>query len=96
MNNPHDIILKPLVTERSMMQLEEKKYTFKVDKNANKYQIKDAIEEIFDVKVEKVSVMNIQGKMKRMGKNEGRRASWKKAIIKLKPESKEIKLFENL
>jgi large subunit ribosomal protein L23 len=96
MNNPHDIILKPLVTERSMMQIEEKKYTFKVDKNANKYQIKDAIEEIFDVKVEKVSVMNIQGKMKRMGKNEGRRASWKKAIIKLKPESKEIKLFENL
>lgn len=96
MNNPHDIILKPLVTERSMMQIEEKKYTFKVDKNANKYQIKDAIEEIFDVKVEKVSVMNIQGKIKRMGKNEGRRASWKKAIIKLKPESKEIKLFENL
>ncbi len=96
MNNPHDIILNPIVTERSMTQTEDKKYTFKVDKNANKYQIKDAIEEIFDVKVEKVSVMNIQGKLKRMGRNEGRRASWKKAIIKLKPESKEIKLFENL
>jgi large subunit ribosomal protein L23 len=96
MNNPHNIILNPIVTERSMMQTEEKKYTFKVDKNANKYQIKDAIEEIFDVKVEKVSIMNIQGKLKRMGRNEGRRASWKKAIIKLKPESKEIKLFENL
>ena len=96
MNNPHDIILKPIVTERSMTQTEEKKYTFRVDRNANKYQIKDAIETIFDVKVEKVSVMNIQGKIKRMGRTQGRTASWKKAIIKLKPESKEIKLFENL
>jgi len=96
MNNPHDIILKPIVTERSMMQTEEKKYTFKVDKKANKYQIKDAVEQIFDVKVDSVSVMNIQGKLKRMGRNQGRTASWKKAIVKLKPESKEIKLFENL
>ncbi len=96
MNNPHDIILKPLITERSMMQAEEKKYTFKVDKNANKYQIKDAIEEIFDVEVEKVSIMNMQGKLKRMGRTQGRRASWKKAIIKLTPGSKEIKLFENV
>lgn len=96
MNNPHDIILKPIVTERSMMQTEEKKYTFQVSKDANKYQIKDSIEKIFDVKVEKVSVMNIQGKIKRMGRNQGRTASWKKAIIKLKPESKEIKLFENV
>ncbi len=96
MNNPHDIILKPIVTERSMMQTEEKKYTFQVSKDANKYQIKDAIEKIFDVKVDKVSVMNIQGKIKRMGRNQGRTASWKKAIIKLKPESKEIKLFENV
>ncbi len=96
MNNPHDIILKPLITERSMMQTEEKKYTFKVDRNANKYQIKDAIEEIFDVQVEKVSVMNMQGKVKRMGRTQGRRASWKKAIIKLTPGSKEIKLFENV
>lgn len=96
MNNPHDIILKPLITERSMMQAEEKKYTFKVDRNANKYQIKDAIEEIFDVKVEKVSVMNMQGKLKRMGRTQGRRAGWKKAIIKLTPGSKEIKLFENV
>ncbi|MGI6349996.1 MAG: 50S ribosomal protein L23 [Eubacteriaceae bacterium] len=96
MNNPHDIILKPLITERSMMQVEEKKYTFKVDKNANKYQIKDAIEEIFDVEVEKVSIMNMQGKLKRMGRTQGRRASWKKAIIKLTPGSKEIKLFENV
>lgn len=96
MNNPHDIILKPIVTERSMMQAEEKKYTFKVSRDANKYQIKDAIEKIFDVKVEKVSVMNMQGKIKRMGRNQGRTASWKKAIIKLKPESKEIKLFENV
>ena len=96
MNNPHDIILKPIVTERSMMHTEEKKYTFKVSKDANKYQIKDAIEKIFDVKVDKVSVMNIQGKIKRMGRNQGRTASWKKAIIKLKPESKEIKLFENV
>jgi large subunit ribosomal protein L23 len=96
MINPHDIILKPIVTERSMTNTEEKKYTFQVNRDANKYQIKDAIEKIFDVKVEKVSVMNIQGKIKKMGRTQGRTASWKKAIIKLKPESKEIKLFENV
>jgi large subunit ribosomal protein L23 len=94
--NPHDIVIKPLITERTMEQSEEKKYTFKVDKNANKYQIKDAVEAIFDVKVDKVSVMNMQGKLKRLGRTQGRRASWKKAIVKLKPDSKEIKLFENM
>ena len=94
--NPHDIIIKPIITEQSMIDAEEKKYTFKVAKKANKYQIKDACEEIFEVSVDKVNIMNVRGKLKRMGRTEGRRSDWKKAIITLKPESKEIKFFDNI
>ncbi len=94
--NPHDIIIKPIITEQSMIDAESKKYTFKVAKNANKYQIKDACEEIFEVSVDKVNVMNVRGKVKRMGRTEGKRPDWKKAIITLKPESKEIKFFDNI
>ena len=94
--NPHDIVVSPIITEKSLMDAQEKKYTFKVAKDANKYQIKDAVEAIFDVKVAKVNTMNMLGKMKRMGRNEGRRASWKKAIVTLTEDSKEIKFFENV
>jgi len=96
MRTPYDIILKPIVTERSMDGMAEKKYTFKVDKRANKTQIKQAVEEIFDVKVDKVSTMNMTGKVKRMGKFVGKRSDWKKAIIKLTDESKEIEFFEGI
>jgi large subunit ribosomal protein L23 len=96
MKTPYDIIFKPIVTERSMEGMTEKKYTFKVDKRANKTQIKQAIEEIFGVKVERVSTMNMTGKVKRMGKFIGKRSDWKKAIIKLTDESKEIEFFEGL
>jgi large subunit ribosomal protein L23 len=96
MKNPHDIIIKPIVTEQSMEQMEEKKYTFKVDKGANKVEIKKAVEEIFEVKVEKVYTMNMLGKVKRQGRFVGKRADWKKAIIKLTPDSKEIQLFEGV
>ncbi len=96
MRTPYDIILKPIVTERSMDGMAEKKYTFKVDKKANKTQIKQAVEEIFDVKVDKVSTMNMTGKVKRMGKFVGKRSDWKKAIIKLTDESKEIEFFEGI
>ena len=96
MKTPYDIIFKPVVTERSMEGMTEKKYTFKVDKRANKTQIKQAIEEIFGVKVERVSTMNMTGKVKRMGKFVGKRSDWKKAIIKLTDESKEIEFFEGL
>ena len=96
MKTPYDIILKPVITERSMEGMSEKKYTFKVDKRANKTQIKLAVEEIFGVKVDKVSTMNMTGKVKRMGKFVGKRSNWKKAIIKLTDDSKEIEFFEGI
>lgn len=96
MKNPHDIIQKPVITERSMEDMEGKKYTFKVDKNANKIEIKNAIEEIFSVKVSKVNTMNMNGKIKRMGRFQGRRANWKKAIVQLTEDSKEIQFFEGM
>ena len=76
MTYAHDIIIKPVISEQSMDQIADRKYTFRVAKNANKVEIKKAIEEIFDVKVEKVTTANVLGKVKRMGRNEGRRASW--------------------
>ncbi|HCX63800.1 MAG TPA: 50S ribosomal protein L23 [Eubacteriaceae bacterium] len=96
MQNPHDIIIKPVVTEKSMDDMSENKYTFKVKKDANKVEIKNAVESIFDVKVEKVFTMNMNGKMKRMGRYQGRRANWKKAIVKLKADSKGIEFFEGI
>ncbi|MBF7095990.1 50S ribosomal protein L23 [Alkalibacter mobilis] len=96
MLSPHDIIIKPIVTEKSMDDMSENKYTFKVKKDANKIQIKNAVENIFGVKVEKVFTMNMNGKVKRMGKYTGRRANWKKAIVKLTPDSKSIEFFEGI
>jgi len=90
-----EIILKPVITERSMELIGENKYTFWVDRRANKVEIKKAIEELFDVKVEKVSTMNLKGKRKRMGRYEGRTPARKKAIVKLK-EGDKIELFEGL
>lgn len=94
--NAHDIIRRPVITERSMDDMADRKYTFIVDINANKNMIKSAIEEVFKVKVEKVNTMKIQGKMKRMGRYEGRRPGYKKAIVKLTPDSKSIEFFEGL
>ena len=91
-----DIIIRPIITERSMQDAAVKKYAFVVNKHANKYQIKDAVEEIFGVKVTNVSTMNYLGKLKRVGRNEGRRPNWKKAIVTLSAESKEIKFFEGM
>ncbi len=91
----HDIIKRPIITEQSMDQVADKKYTFEVDKSANKIQIKKAVEEIFKVKVEKVTTINYDGKEKRMGVHIGRRANWKKAVVKLTADSKTIELFEN-
>ncbi len=96
MLSPHDIIVKPIVTERSMDDMSEKKYTFKVYKKANKVQIRNAVEEVFGVKVKKVYTMNMIGKKKRMGKFVGKRSDWKKAIVKLTEESKEIQFFEGI
>ncbi len=91
----HDIIRRPIVTERSMDQVADRKYTFEVARGANKIQIKKAVEEIFKVEVEKVTTMNYIGKPKRQGVFSGKRADWKKAVVKLKEGSKTIELFES-
>lgn len=96
MTNPHDIIIRPIITEDSMNEMANKKYTFVVDRRANKVEVKRAVEEVFGVEVEKVNTMNMMGKVKRMGRNQGKRADWKKAIVKLTPESKEIEFFEGM
>lgn len=94
--NAYDIVRKPVITEKSMNEMADKKYTFIVDVNANKTEIKKAIEDVFKVKVDRVNTVRVLGKMKRMGKNEGRRPSYKKAIVKLTAESKGIEFFEGL
>ncbi len=98
--NSYDILKRPIISERSMETVldregnEIKKYTFEVPKTANKVEIKKAVEEVFGVKVAKVNTMNVLGKVKRMGRYEGRRASWKKAIVTLTDDSKTIEFFE--
>ncbi len=96
MKAAQDIVLRPIITERSMRDMEENKYTFMVDKSANKIEIKKAVEELFGVRVEKVNVVNYMGKMRRMGRNVGRKASWKKAFVKLTEDSKKIEFFEGM
>ena len=96
MTNPHDIIIKPIVTEQSMAAMAENKYTFVVSKSANKTEIKKAVESIFGVDVEKVNTLNYDGKVKRMGRSVGRTASFKKAVVKLTAESKEIEFFQGM
>lgn len=92
----YDVIIKPVVSEKSMDDALMKKYTFKVAKTSNKTQVKHAVEEIFGVDVQKVNIMNVSGKMKRMGKTQGKTADWKKAIVTLTPASKEIEFFQGL
>ena len=94
--NAYDIVRRPVITEKAMSEMADKKYAFIVDVHANKTEIKDAVEEIFKVKVDRVNTVRVMGKMKRMGKYEGRRPSYKKAIIKLTKDSKGIEFFEGL
>ena len=97
MKSAYDIIIKPVLTEKSYADLSEKKYTFQVAIGANKTEIKYAIEEIFEgVKVESVNTMRIQGKVKRQGRTMGRRPERKKAIVTLKADSKGIEFFEGM
>ncbi len=96
MKTAQDIILKPIITEESMLGISEKKYTFKVAKDANKIEIKKAIEEVFPVKVKKVNTMNVRGQKRRRGNDVGRTASWKKAIVTLTEDSKEIEFFNDM
>ncbi len=97
MTSAYDIIRKPIITEQSMEATAEKKYVFEVAVSANKTEIKKAIEEIFGVSVEKVNTIRMIGKKKRTGRYpEGRRANWKKAMVKLTADSKTIEFFEGM
>jgi large subunit ribosomal protein L23 len=91
-----DIILKPVITEKSMDDLQTGKYTFKVATDANKSEIKKAVEQLFGVKVAKVNTMNCNGKAKRVGRFMGKTSDWKKAIITLTEDSKTIEFFEGM
>ena len=95
--NPRDIILAPVVSEKSYSLIDEGKYTFIVDPRSNKTEIKNAIEKIFGVKVAKVNTINYDGKTKRMGAGRpGTRKSWKKAYVQLAKDSKTIEFFEGM
>lgn len=96
MKTAQDIIIAPIITEKSMSGVAGKKYTFKVDPDATKYEIADAVKELFKVDVAKVNTVNIRGKLKRMGRYEGKTASYKKAIVTLKADSKPIEFFDGL
>ena len=91
-----DIIIKPIITEASMMGVAFKKYTFKVAADANKVEIAKAVEELFGVKVAKVNTMNVRGRSKRMGMNRGFTPNWKKAIVTLAEGSKTIEFFDGM
>ncbi|WP_130861937.1 50S ribosomal protein L23 [Bacilliculturomica massiliensis] len=96
MRTPYDVIIKPVISERSMDDAQERKYTFKVATDANKTEVKLALEEIFGVEIAKVNIMNVNGKIKRMGRNVGRTPDYKKAIVTLTEKSKEIEFFQGL
>ncbi|MFG6393413.1 MAG: 50S ribosomal protein L23 [Lachnospiraceae bacterium] len=93
----YDIILKPVITEKSMAAMEDKKYTFLVHTDATKNQIREAVEKLFEgTKVAKVNTMNLEGKTRRRGQTSGKTAKTKKAIVKLAEDSKDIEIFEGL
>lgn len=96
MKTSYDVVIRPVITENAMMGAAEKKYTFEVHKDANKTEIKHAIESIFGVKVVNVNTLNVKGKFKRQGRSEGFTSSWKKAIVKLSADSKDIEFFEGM
>ncbi len=91
-----DIIIKPIITESSMEGLANRKYTFKVAKDANKIEIKKAVEEIFKVNVQSVNTINMKSKPKRLGVHLGKTSEWKKAIVTLTPDSKTIEFFDGM
>ncbi|OBR68289.1 50S ribosomal protein L23 [Paenibacillus oryzae] len=94
MKNPRDIIKRPVITERTSDFMAVKRYVFEVDLRSNKTEIKQAVEQIFGVKVTSVNTMRVAGKPKRYGKHSGYRPDWKKAIVQLSDDSKELEFFE--
>lgn len=96
MKTAHDIIIRPVLTERSYDNMALKKYTFVVAKDANKFQIKKAVEDAFNVKVEQVNTLNRRGHVKRMGRTSGMTSDTKRAIVKLTEDSRGIEFFEGM
>jgi len=97
MKTAYDIILRPIITEQSTEHVDIKKYVFEVARDANKIEIKEAVEKIFDVEVVKVTTLNMLGKKKRTGRYpQGNRRDWKKAVVRLSDRSKTIEFFEGL
>ena len=97
MANVYDIIIRPIITERSMASVADKKYVFEVARDAGKIEIKNAVETAFGVKVDKVNTINVSGKHKRLGAGRmGKTRSWKKAYVQLTEDSKTIELFEGM
>lgn len=94
--NSYDILIRPILTEKSYANIPAKTYTFEVHKDANKVQIKNAVEEIFSVKVEKVTTATVKGKLRRQGRTQGYTPTWKKATIRLTADSKAIEFFNSL
>ena len=96
MTNAHDIVIRPIITEKSMAGIPNMRYTFAVAKDANKIEIAKAVESVFDVKVAKVNTINVRGKMRRQGRFEGNNPTRKKANVTLKNNSKPISFFEGM
>ena len=96
MRTPYDVIIAPIISEKSMDDAASKKYTFKVATDANKFEIKSAVEEAFGVEVIRVNTSNFDGKVKRQGKYVGKTAKYKKAIVTVSANSKPIEIFEGL
>ena len=93
--NPRDVLLRPLITEKTSLMMQENKYTFKVPVTANKTEFRQAVESIWNVKVLSVTTMRVSGKTKRMGKNIGRTSDYKKAIVRL-AEGQTLPIFEGM
>lgn len=96
MKTVYDVIVKPIITERSMSGVADKKYVFQVARDAGKIEIRKAVEEIFGVKVKSVNTINVRGKEKRMGVHVGKTSAYKKAIVTLTSDSKPIEIFEGM
>ena len=96
MREAQEIILRPVITEKSMTGVQQKRYAFQVAKDANKIEIAKAVEKLFSVKVDKVNTMHVRGKAKRVGANAGFKPDWKKAIVTLKKDSKGIEFFDGI
>ncbi len=96
MKTVYDVLVRPIVTEASMSEIAEKKYSFEVLPEATKPEIANAVEKAFKVKVAKVNVINVKKKPKRLGVHSGYTKSWKKAVVTLKPDSKTIEFFDGI